>query len=188
MIYLASQSPRRKQLMELTGREFIVKPSDVEEIVPADFTPKQTVEYLSIIKADALYNEIEDSDIIIGADTIVVFENEIFGKPSDEKDAFRMLAKMSGNTHEVITGVTVIKKSGNEKIQNTFSSITQVKFYSLSHDEINRYIETKEYKDKAGAYGIQERGGLFVEKINGDFFNVVGLPVAQLEKVLKEIK
>ena len=187
MIYLASQSPRRKQLMELTGKAFIVKPANVDENVPENFTPVMTVEYLSQIKAEALYNEIEIDDIIIGADTVVVFQNEIFGKPTDDDDAFRMLKKLSGNVHNVITGITFIKKKEGRKLQKTFSCTTQVKFFTLTDNEIKSYIETGEHKDKAGAYGIQEKGALFVEKINGDFFNVVGLPVAQLSKELKNI-
>lgn len=187
MIYLASQSPRRKQLMELLGKEFIVKPTNVEENVPKNITPKGTVEYLSLIKAEELYDEIKENDIIIGADTVVVFENEIFGKPTNDNDAVNMLKRMSGKIHTVITGITIIKKTGEGKKVKTFSCKTDVKFYHLSDTEIADYVATGEPKDKAGAYGIQEKGSLFVEKIDGDFFNVVGLPVSALSKELDKL-
>ncbi len=186
MIVLASQSPRRKQLMELTGFTFIVKPSDADEIVPDGLSPVKTAEYLSKIKAEALYESLCDGDIIIGADTIVTLENEIFGKPSEFDDAFKMLKRLSGKTHNVITGVTVIKKGADRK-EVTFSSVTGVKFFELSDSEITSYISTNEPYDKAGGYGIQEKGGLFVEKINGDWFNVVGLPIARLVREINNM-
>lgn len=178
MIILASQSPRRRELMALTDLEFIVKPSDADENVTQNLSPKETVEFLSLKKALALKNE---NDIIIGADTVVSIDGKILGKPKDEKDAYNMLKILSGRTHSVYTGVTVIK---NERTE-TFSCETKVTFYPISDEEIKDYVKTGEPLDKAGAYGIQLKGGLFVEKIEGDYNNVVGLPIARLLKILK---
>ena len=183
MIYLASQSPRRKQLMELTDFQFTVYPTDVSESGTEGMNPKETVEYLSSIKADALSDKINTNDIIIGSDTVVAFENKILGKPGNKKEAFSMLKMLSGNIHSVFTGVTLIKN--NEKI--TFSCETKVEFFELSDEEIENYIETAEPYDKAGAYGIQEKGGLFVKAVHGDFFNVVGLPIAKLSRELRKL-
>lgn len=179
MIILASQSPRRYELMKLTDFEFIVKPSDADESISGNLSPQEIVKELSFRKAKAIQSE---NDIIIGADTVVSIDGEILGKPKDKNDAYNMLKKLSGRTHSVFTGVTVLK---NEKTE-TFCEETKVKFYDITDEEINSYIETKEPFDKAGAYGIQQRGGLFVEKIDGDYNNVVGLPMAKLLQVLKK--
>ena len=187
MIYLASQSPRRKQLMELTGLEFTVRPTNADESGTENMSPKETVEYLSRIKAFPLFGSVCENDIIIGSDTVVELGNEILGKPKDREDAVKMLKMLSGNTHSVFTGVTILKKeNGKEKI-HTFSCETKVEFFELTEDEIKTYVKTGEADDKAGAYGIQERGSLFVKAIHGDFFNVVGLPIAMLYKELKKL-
>lgn len=183
MIILASQSPRRKELLSLITDDFIICPADVDETVPDNIHVEKVAEYLSKIKALALKSTARNGDIIIGADTIVVYNNEIFGKPKDETDAFNMLKTLSGNTHQVITGVTLIK---NQNVKS-FSVITEVKFNILTDDEINKYIATKEPIDKAGAYGIQGKASLFIEKINGDYFNVVGLPVSKLYEEIKKM-
>jgi len=184
MIYLASKSPRRKQLMELTDFEFVVMASNASESGTQNMNPKETVEYLSRVKAEAVYYKVLENDIIIGSDTVVSYGNIILGKPKDKKDAYDMLKMLSGKTHSVFTGVTIIKK-GNPDIKKTFSSETKVEFYELTEKEIEDYIKTGEPYDKAGAYGIQEKGALFVKALQGDFFNVVGLPVAKLSKELK---
>ena len=186
MIYLASQSPRRKQLMELTGFEYTVCPTNSDESGADKMKPKNAVEYLSHIKAETLYNRINENDIIIGSDTVVAMNDEILGKPKDKEDAFKMLKKLSGNTHSVFTGVTILKKN-EKKITVTFSCETKVEFFDLTDEEIEKYIATGEPFDKAGAYGIQEKGALFVKAVHGDFFNVVGLPIAVLSKELKKI-
>jgi len=185
MIYLASQSPRRKELLELITPDFQVVPAYVDETVPDNITIQNTAEYLSCIKANELYNTISDGDIIIGADTIVVLDGVIFGKPVDENDAFAMLKTLSGKTHEVITGVTLLGKNKDVKKEMSFSCVTQVTFYSLTESEIVEYVKSQEPLDKAGAYGIQGLGSRFVGKINGDYFNVVGLPVSKLYHELR---
>ena len=178
MIILASKSPRRKELLSLITEDFEIKSAQVDETLPCAMTPKKAVEYLSQIKAQPFENGV---DTIIGADTVVCVDDLILGKPKNRDDAFNMLRLLSGRYHSVFTGVTVIR--GNDAV--TFSSETKVKFFELSDDEINNYIDTKECFDKAGAYGIQGKGALFVERIEGDYFNVVGLPINLLGRLLK---
>ena len=178
MIILASKSPRRKELLSFITTDFTVKSADVDETLPQGITPDKAVEYLSKIKAEPLKNE---NDIVIGADTVVALDGKILGKPRDEADAFATLKMLSGKEHSVFTGVSVIK---GEKIE-TFSVQTKVKMFELTDEEIEEYIETAEPFDKAGSYGIQGKGSLLVEKIDGDYFNVVGLPISRLNRVLK---
>lgn len=180
MIILASQSPRRKELLKLCGFDFEIKPADADETLPDGITPREAVCQLSKIKARAVN---DNENIIIGADTVVALGNEILGKPLDEEDAFLMLKKLSGKIHSVFTGVTLIKKDK----EITFAEETKVEFYPLTDEEIKDYIKTKEPMDKAGAYGIQGFGGLLVKSISGDYNNVVGLPVAKLNKEIKEL-
>ena len=181
MLILASKSPRRKELMEYMGEEFEIKSAQVDESYDENLSPAQVVEYLSCIKAMPLKNE---EDIVIGADTVVAIDGKILGKPKDENDAFLMLKTLSGKEHKVYTGVTLIK---GEKVK-TFSVETKVYFYPLTDNEINEYIKTGEPMDKAGSYGIQGKGCLLIEKIDGDYFNVVGLPVSRLKKELDTMK
>lgn len=178
MIILASKSPRRKELLSFITTDFTVKSADVDETLPQGITPDKAVEYLSRIKAQPLKNE---NDIVIGADTVVALDGKILGKPRDEADAFATLRMLSGREHSVFTGVSVIK---GEKIE-TFSVQTKVKMFELTDEEIEEYIATAEPFDKAGSYGIQGKGSLLVEKIDGDYFNVVGLPISRLNRVLK---
>ena len=180
-IILASQSPRRKEIMETAGYDFEIKVSGCEEIVPENVTPKEVAKSLALQKAESVFKDNRDS-IVIGADTIVVLGNEILGKPKNEVDAKEMLKKLSGNTHRVFTGIAVISA---EKTVNDVQE-TEVNFYDLTDEEIDDYIKTGEPMDKAGAYGIQGRGCLFINGICGDYFNVVGLPIALLSKVLQE--
>ena len=179
MLILASKSPRRKELLSLITENFEIKSADVDETLPDDILPDKAVEYLSKIKALPFKNGI---DTIIGADTVVAIDNQILGKPADKKQAFDMLKLLSGRYHSVYTGVTVISPKGSV----TFSVETKVKFFDLNDDEINSYIATGECDDKAGAYGIQGKGSLLVERIEGDYFNVVGLPVSLLNKQLEQ--
>lgn len=175
MIILASQSPRRRELMKYITEDFLATSSDVDETLPNGIAPCDAVLHLSKIKAEPFRN---DGDIVIGADTVVAIDNEILGKPRDDDDARAMLRKLSGRQHSVFTGVTIIK--GSE--ENSFSVETKVKFFRLSDEEIERYISTCEHRDKAGAYGIQGYGSLLVESIDGDYFNVVGLPISRLNR------
>lgn len=177
MLILASKSPRRKELLSLITEDFVIKSAEVDETIPNGYTPRQAVEYLSKIKAEPLANE---GDTVIGADTVVVIDEQILGKPVDRTDAFNMLKMLSGRYHSVFTGVTVIKNG----VAKTFSVETRVKFFDLTDSEIEAYILTGECDDKAGAYGIQGKGSLLVESIDGDYFNVVGLPVSQLNRCL----
>lgn len=178
MIILASKSPRRKELLSFITTDFAVKSADVDETLPQGISPDKAVEYLSKIKAEPFKNE---NDIVIGADTVVAIDGKILGKPRDDADAFATLKMLSGREHSVFTGVSVIK---GEKIE-TFSVQTKVKMFELTDEEIEEYIATAEPFDKAGSYGIQGKGSLLVEKIDGDYFNVVGLPISRLNRVLK---
>ena len=182
-VILASQSPRRKQLLEMLGLEFSVIPAKGEEVVPQGAGPEETVRVLSRQKAAAVAKEASEEDVIIAADTIVWYGDMLLGKPRSEQEAARMLSALSGNTHHVYTGVTVRK---GDKVLSS-AECTSVKFRKLSGREIDAYIATGEPMDKAGAYGIQGVACLFVEGIEGDFFNVMGLPVCRLGKMLKEL-
>ncbi|MBE6819986.1 MAG: septum formation inhibitor Maf [Ruminococcaceae bacterium] len=178
-IILASASPRRKELLETAGAEFEIVVAAVDETVPEGTKPENAAVMTAERKAAAVAENHKDS-IVIGADTIVVAEGKILGKPADKADACRMLSMLSGVEHKVITGVCLA--CGDKK--TTFAQVSKVKFYDLTADEINAYVETGEPMDKAGAYGIQGKGCVLVEKIEGDYFNIVGLPVA---RVMKEI-
>ena len=177
---LASKSPRRQELIGYILSDFTVIVSDVEEILPDGIAPEDVAAYLAQIKARAVASQYPD-DVVIGADTVVILDGEVLGKPRDKDDAFRMLRALSGKTHTVITGCA-ISQNGEE---TSFSDVTRVEFYPLSDREILDYIATGEPFDKAGAYGIQGRGSVLVKRIEGDFFNVMGLPVARLKRELE---
>lgn len=180
MLVLASKSPRREELLKIICENFVIKSADVDETLPEGVSPGEAVEFLSRIKAEPFAN---GEDTIIGADTVVAIDNQILGKPRDNDDARQMLKTLSGREHSVFTGVTVIAPNSIK----TFSCETKVKFFDLSEKDIEKYISSGECSDKAGAYGIQGLGSLFVEKIDGDYFNVVGLPVSALNRVLKAL-
>lgn len=182
-ILLASASYRRRELLTQLGvRYSLVKPSQEEEVVPADICVDNVSEYLACQKSNA-YKELKDNDLLITADTTVVVDDRILGKPKDYSDAFQMLKLLSGKTHYVITGVCL---RSIDKIVS-FSVKTDVTFSKLDDDEIRFYVENFKPYDKAGAYGIQEWiGKVAVESINGSFYNVVGLPVQRLYRELKK--
>ena len=167
-IILASASPRRKEILELADLKFDVMPSDAQEITTKT-APNEVVMELASIKAKDIYKKSEKQSMIVGADTVVAYQGQILGKPTDEADAKRMLTMLSGQTHEVYTGVCVIE-DGEAK---TFYEETKVTFYEISEDEIERYIETGEPMDKAGSYGIQGKAAVFIKGIEGDYYNVV---------------
>ena len=177
MLILASKSPRRRELLSLITTDFEIKSADVDETLPDGISPQEAVEYLSEIKAKPFDNGV---DTVIGADTVVAVDGKILGKPADRQQAAEMLRSLSGKYHSVFTGVTVVKPEGTA----VFSVETRVKFFDLTDDEINSYVLTGECDDKAGAYGIQGKGSLLVEKIDGDYFNVVGLTVSKLNQYL----
>ena len=182
MLILASQSPRRKELLGLFHIPFTVRVAHIDERMDATKDPAAEVARVSREKAMAIAHGAED--VVIAADTIVVLEGAVLGKPRDEADAVRMLRLLSGRDHQVMTGLSVVK--GNKEISVT--EVTDVYFRELTDEEIWAYIATKDPMDKAGSYGIQSGGALFVEKINGDYFNVVGLPVCRLGQLLKKVK
>lgn len=187
-VVLASNSPRRRELMGFLCENFRVLPSNADEIIPEDisrkFTDKalETAVFLATLKAQDVFMKACDS-VVFGCDTVVAVDGEILGKPADDRDAARMLRLLSGRTHRVISGVCICY--GDKKI--SFGCETKVKFHSLTDEEIFWYISTGEHKDKAGAYGIQGFGSLLCEGIEGDFFNVVGFPVSQINRRLDEL-
>ncbi|MBD9013636.1 MAG: septum formation inhibitor Maf [Lachnospiraceae bacterium] len=194
-IILASSSPRRRELMAQAGFAFEVLVSEADETIETE-TPGEMVEVLSERKAAAVAEEIkkqgfaEESVLLVGADTMVAIDGKKLGKPKDEKGAEEMLEELSGRTHQVYTGVTLIRlrKAENGSIlqeSRTFSEGTDVSFYPLTKEEIRSYIATGEPMDKAGAYGIQGKAAVFVKEIKGDYNNVVGLPIARLYQELK---
>ncbi len=181
-VILASKSPRRQELIKLLFKDFEILSADCDETLPEGVGAREAVEYLSKIKNEAVAKLAEKSSLIISADTVVAVDDVILGKPVDKEDARRMISLLSGKIHQVYTGVTL---SFNEKVL-TFSEKTDVEFYNLSQDEIEDYISSKEPYDKAGAYGIQGKAGLLVKGINGDYYNVVGFPVARLKREILE--
>ncbi len=176
---VASQSPRRKEILQNAGYSFEIIPSDADENVENGLSAEETVKLLAYKKAKAV-SEKHKGAVVFGCDTVVVSQGVILGKPKNESDAFKMLKMLSGKTHEVLTGVCVME---NEKYE-TFYECTKVTFNSLTDDTIKSYIETSEPFDKAGSYGIQGYGCVLVEKIEGDYFSVVGLPVSKTARLL----
>lgn len=183
-IILASTSPRRKELLQQIDLEFSVDPSAYEEDNSLNMLPHDLVKHFSQQKAQDVAKRHTDA-IIIGADTIVALDNTVLGKPKDINDAENMLQKLSGKSHSVLTGLTII----DTKLQKERCIVeeTIVTFRKLRREEIHHYITTYKPLDKAGAYGIQEYAGCFVERVDGDYFNIVGLPLAALIKMLHEI-
>lgn len=179
-VVLASQSPRRQELLHRLLEQFTVCPAEIDETMNPDLTPHDAVAELSARKAQAVAETYPDA-LVIAADTIVVCDR-IFGKPTGEADAARMLRELSGRAHQVMTAVTV--QCGDEV--RTEVSVTQVHFRPLRESEIAAYIRSGEPMDKAGAYGIQGRGALFVERIEGDYYGVMGLPVCLLHEMLEQ--
>jgi len=182
-IILASASPRRKELLEQVGVTFTVKPSTCKEIV-SEADPARVVVSLAHQKASDVAQNEEDA-LVIGSDTIVSIDNHILGKPKTKEEAYRMLKMLQDNTHQVFTGVSVIRKqNGKEEIYSFYSS-TDVSFYKMTDEEINHYIDSGEPMDKAGAYGIQGKSAIYIKEIHGDYNTVVGLPVAMLYQTLR---
>ena len=183
-LILASGSPRRKQLLEMTGHLLEIRVSGADETTD-EKDPARFVEELSKRKAFDVAADVENG-IVLGADTVVASGGEILGKPADAEDAKRMLAGLSGRAHEVYTGVTLVcRENGSLKWAETFHEETKVFVLSLSTEEIDEYIATGEPLDKAGAYGIQGFFGKYIERIEGDYFNVVGLPLSAVYQVLR---
>ena len=180
-VILASQSPRRRELLGLTGLDFTVRVADIDESMDPKAAPFDEVARVSRLKALAVSQD--PGDVVIAADTIVVCEGRALGKPRDEEDAFRILSLLSGRHHEVMTGMTVVKD--DEIITHT--EVTKIHFRDLHPDEIRAYIASGEPMDKAGAYGIQGGAALFADEMVGDYYNVMGLPVCRLAMILRSL-
>lgn len=172
--------------MDMVGIPFSVCPSQGEEQIRGS-SPKEVVEELSEQKAREVFLKTSGEVLVIGADTVVAAEGNILGKPKNRKEAIQMLKKLQGASHEVYTGVTMLSRNENGEQQKTFHVMTAVEFYPMSEEEIESYVDTGEPMDKAGAYGIQGKAGIFVKEIRGDYNNVVGLPVARLYQELKQM-
>lgn len=179
-IILASGSPRRRQLLEQIGLPFTVRASDVDETVSPDLGPAEVVASLSRRKAEAVAAGAAPSELILAADTVVALDSAILGKPHSGEEAASMLAALSGRTHQVFTGVTLLR-DGETLTEHVATSVT---FRPLTPEEIAAYVRTGEPMDKAGAYGIQGYGALLVERLEGDYFNVMGLPLCRLGRML----
>ena len=179
-VILASQSPRRKELMGLYHIPFIIRIADIDEPMDPNLPPAQEVARVSRLKAEAVPRQAED--VVIAADTIVVCDGQVLGKPRDEADAYRMLRLLSGRDHQVMTGLTVLQ--GEKAVVHT--EVSHIHFKPLSDGEIFAYIRTGEPMDKAGAYGIQGGAALFAQRLEGDYYNVMGLPVCRLGQILRQ--
>lgn len=179
-LILASKSPRRREILSMVTTDFEVRVSGADENTDGITDPFKIPEHLAKIKGEA--TPINEDELLIGADTIVIHENDVLGKPKDKDDAKSMLKRLSGTEHYVVSGIYL---KSNEK-EYAFSETTTVKMRNLSEKEIDAYVENCCPTDKAGAYGIQEMAGAFVEKIDGDFYNVVGLPLCKLTEVIKK--
>lgn len=179
-LVLASKSPRRKELLSFLSQDFIIRTADTDETILPGTSPEDAVKQLAQRKGLAV--ERKEGELILSADTVVACDGKILGKPKDEEDAFAMLSMLSGRSHKVFTGYCLW--DGTTQVVDCAE--TQVTFYPLSQEEIWEYIRTGEPMDKAGAYGIQGKGSLLVEGIQGDYFNVVGLPVAAILRQLRQ--
>ncbi|MDY6160826.1 MAG: Maf family protein [Candidatus Faecousia sp.] len=181
-LILASASPRRRELLSLFGVPFVVRAADIDEAMDPSKPPYDEVARVSCQKAMAV--ERDEDDTVIAADTIVVCGGKVLGKPHSREEAVSMLKLLSGREHQVMTGCTVLR--GNHR--ETFTEVTTLVFRPLSDGEINRYVDSGEPMDKAGAYGIQGGAALFCPGIQGDYYNVMGLPVCRLGTVLRQMK
>jgi len=180
-LILASQSPRRRELLGLMALPFVVRAADIDETMDPQKAPFDEVSRVSRLKALAVSREA--GDVVIAADTIVVCQGQVRGKPREEADAFRILRLLSGREHEVMTGMTVVR----DDTVITHTEVTRIRFRELHPEEVRAYIATGEPMDKAGAYGIQGGAALFAEKMDGDYYNVMGLPVCRLAVILRSL-
>lgn len=180
-IILASASPRRKEIMNLLNIPYEIKVADIDEKINKDNDLVKEIENISYLKALKVFKENNDA-VVIGADTIVVVNNKILGKPKSKEEAKQMLEKLQDNFHYVITGVTILTNKQSE----TFSNVSKVIFNPITSNEIDEYINTNEPMDKAGAYAIQGLGAKFINSIEGDYYAIMGLPLSELYKRLKK--
>lgn len=185
-IILASGSPRRREILDQVGIQYEVKPSNKEEIITST-NPEEVVKELSLMKAADIFEKETEDCVVIGADTVVSSDNKILGKPKDEEDAVRMIGDLCGRAHSVFTGVTIFKKDNGIQEMKSFFVETKVKVAAMSEAEIRAYVATREPLDKAGAYAVQGKFAPYIEGLEGDYYNVVGFPIAAICKVLKEM-
>lgn len=183
-IILASKSPRRREILDIAKIPYEICASETNEVINKNLTAKQMAIELAKLKATAVKSKYPINSTVIGCDTLICLENKIFGKQKSINYAINTLKTLSGKTHQVYTGICILK---NNSPAITFAEQTDVEFWDISHDEIIKYIKTGEPMDKAGAYGIQGMGCLFVKAIHGDFYNVMGLPIAKLSRVLNQL-
>ena len=182
-LILASSSPRRKELLDASGWPYEAITAGIDESLRPDEAPAAYVQRLARSKAEAVASGLQ-SGLVLGADTTVVVENEILGQPVDDEDAKRMLNLLNGRWHEVLTGVAVVRVSGETRVDY---ETTHVRFAEMAEREIAWYVETGEARGKAGAYGIQGAAGLFIEEIRGDYFNIVGLPIRLVYELTAQV-
>ena len=185
---LASKSPRRQELLARTGISFEVIPSSMDEIITKEI-PSEVVMELASQKAKAVYDSLDQKEntLVIGSDTIVVYRDEILGKPKDKQEAYDMLSMLADRTHQVFTGVSIIKNDNGNVRENTFFEKTDVTFYPIYKEDLRKYVESGDPLDKAGSYGIQGDFSIHIKEIHGDYNNVVGLPIGRLYQELKSI-
>ncbi|MEC9487905.1 MAG: Maf family protein [Halanaerobium sp.] len=185
-LILASASPRRKYLLKQIGLDFVVIPSQIEETCEKELAPMEMVKELALKKVRDINKNVEQA-VVLGADTIVVYKGQVLGKPESQEEAFEMLGKLSGEEHEVITGIAIIDTDTDTDAVISDAARTRVFFRTLEDEEIRRYIKSGEPMDKAGSYAIQGKGAIFVERIEGCYFNVVGLPLSLVITHLKQL-
>lgn len=185
-IVLASGSPRRKELLEQIGLKFTVHPSPYEEDMSLDLSPAELARTLGFEKGKAVQELYPDDHVIISADTVVAHGDQVFGKPKSEQEAFEVLKTLSGSTHQVITGFSILHTASDTEISE--ADINDIHFYDISEDEIWEYIRTGDPMDKAGAYGVQGFAARFVKGLEGDYNSIVGIPAGKVFQYLKEIK
>ncbi len=188
-VILASKSPRRKELLSMITNDFEVIVSNVEEKLDKNLTPEEQAKQLSYIKAKAVFDSTADlgDRVVIGGDTIVVKDGKIFGKPKDKEDASNMIKTLKNSKHEVITGISVIYQKQGITKEIIDSDISKVYFTDIDDDEIEKWVSSDEPYDKAGAYAAQGKFGVYFDKIEGNYYNVVGLPIHKVYKILKSI-
>ena len=184
-IILASSSPRRKEILEKTGLPFIIDPSNSDEDMTQNLEPKDLAKALSLAKAKDVAKRHKNA-IVIGADSIITLNGKVLGKPHTEEREIEMLTELSGSIHSAITGYTIIDTDSGKIVSDAVE--TKIYFRKLTQDEIKNYVATGKPLDKAGAYAIQGKGALFVEKIEGDYYNIMGLPLSAVVEKLKEFK
>jgi len=186
-IILASKSPRRKELLDLLKIKYEIKVSNAEEKIEENLTIEEQAKKLAYIKAKTVFDQTEGERTIIGADTMVIKDGKIYGKPKDEAEALKILKELNGKRHQVITGIAILAQKDSEYKEYIDYDITEVYLKNMSDEEIKNWIKTGKAMDKAGAYAIQGEFSVFIEKINGNYSTVVGLPIHKVYDILKEI-